>query len=271
MLRLLSLAVLVAFVATVAPFVTDARGQGSRAARRAQTAIDEARSARRKQLDELVRSIEDYKKSLGELVALRESSLRKLETDVAKRRELYAAGLIARRDIEAADAELAAARSKIEDARTQITNADNLIAEAVVPEEPEPYSAPPLSASRTAGSAVARFLKLREVAYFYSPGRGSWSLARAGEIQGFFRARFNRSLPISAFGQTATHNRLGFSHANAVDVPLHPDSIEGRALIEFLIGRDIPFFAFRRAVSGSATGAHIHVGARSRRIAVRPG
>lgn len=269
MLRSLSFAALCAFVMAVALSVTPTRGQNSRAARRAQAAVDEVRSARRKQLDELVRSIEDYKKSLGELVTLREASLRKLETDVAKRRELYAAGLIARREIEAADAEIAAARTKIEDARTQITNADNLIAEAVIPEDPEPASAPSSSAKRTADSA-ARFLKLREVAYFYSPGRGSWSLARAGEIQGFFRARFDRSLPVSAFGQTATHDRLGFSHANAVDVPLHPDSIEGRALIEFLIERGIPFFAFRRAVSGSSTGAHIHVGTRSRRLIVRP-
>jgi hypothetical protein len=47
---------------------------------------------------------------------------------------------------------------------------------------------------------------------------------------------------------------------------LHPDSPEGKALIAFLRGNGIPFLAFRSAVAGTATGAHIHIGYPSHRI-----
>jgi hypothetical protein len=45
-----------------------------------------------------------------------------------------------------------------------------------------------------------------------------------------------------------------------MDVAVHPDSAEGRALIAYLRGNGIPFIAFRSAVPGSATGAHVHIG-----------
>ena len=41
---------------------------------------------------------------------------------------------------------------------------------------------------------------------------------------------------------------------------LHPDSNEGRALLLYLRQAGIPFIAVRNAVSGAATGAHIHIG-----------
>jgi len=37
-------------------------------------------------------------------------------------------------------------------------------------------------------------------------------------------------------------------------------SREGRALMTYLSKQGIPFMAFRRAVPGSATGPHIHIG-----------
>jgi hypothetical protein len=85
------------------------------------------------------------------------------------------------------------------------------------------------------------------------------------EIKGFFASKFGHSLPVSAFGQTALHSRLGFDHSHSMDVALHPDSAEGRALVEHLRSRGIPFIAFRRAVPGVATGPHVHVGLPSRR------
>lgn len=81
-----------------------------------------------------------------------------------------------------------------------------------------------------------------------------------GEIRKLFASKFGRTLPVSAFGQTNLHSRLGFDHRNGIDVALHPDSLEGRALIAKLRSLTIPFIAFRRAIQGVATGAHIHVG-----------
>jgi hypothetical protein len=99
-----------------------------------------------------------------------------------------------------------------------------------------------------------------------SAGNGKWKLADARKIQDFFLARFKKPLPTSAFGQSDLHTRWGLDHRNGMDVGLHPDSVEGRALIEFLRKESIPFLAFRGPVPGVATGPHIHIGNRSPRV-----
>ena len=81
-----------------------------------------------------------------------------------------------------------------------------------------------------------------------------------GDIKSFFVSKFGRTLPVSAFGQTRLHTRLGFDHRRSVDVALSPDSAEGRALLKKLRGLGVPFIAFRKAIPGIATGAHIHIG-----------
>ena len=95
------------------------------------------------------------------------------------------------------------------------------------------------------------------------PGR--WSLAEADKVKQFFLSKFNRPLPLSNFGQSDLHTRWGLDHRNGMDVNLHPDSIEGRALVEFLKAESIPFLAFRGPIPGVSTGPHIHVGNRSPR------
>lgn len=100
-------------------------------------------------------------------------------------------------------------------------------------------------------------------------GNVKWRLADAAKIQDFFAARFKRKLPTTAFGQSALHTRWGLDHRNGMDVGLHPDSAEGRALIQFLRQESIPFLAFRGSISGVATGPHIHIGNRSPRVSGR--
>ena len=97
-------------------------------------------------------------------------------------------------------------------------------------------------------------------------GTGKWRLADAQKIQDFFSARFKKPLPTTAFGQSDLHTRWGLDHRNGMDVGLHPDSAEGRALIQFLRSESIPFLAFRGPVPGVATGPHIHIGNRSPRV-----
>ena len=99
-----------------------------------------------------------------------------------------------------------------------------------------------------------------------APAReGKWTLAEAMKVEQFFVAKFKRPLPLTAFGQSDLHTRWGLDHRNGMDVGLHPDSVEGRALIEFLRAESIPFLVFRGPVPGVATGPHIHVGNRSSR------
>jgi hypothetical protein len=88
-------------------------------------------------------------------------------------------------------------------------------------------------------------------------------------LQQFYLARFGRALPISAFGQTSLHARMGFDHRNALDVAVHPDSPEGRVLMEHLRAAGIPFIAAWGTIPGSTSGAHIHVGQPSPRIVGR--
>ncbi|HTM08503.1 MAG TPA: hypothetical protein VL754_08950 [Verrucomicrobiae bacterium] len=93
-----------------------------------------------------------------------------------------------------------------------------------------------------------------------------WSLDKAEKIKDFFLKKFGHDLPVSAMGQTETHDKLGFDHHEAMDVALNPDSREGRTLIGYLRQAKIPFIAFRRRVEGSATGPHIHIGNPSQRL-----
>src|SRR5258705_13940185 len=97
-------------------------------------------------------------------------------------------------------------------------------------------------------------------------GTGKWKIADAARVEAFFVTRFKRSLPLTAFGQSDLHTRWGLDHRNGMDVGLHPDSVEGRALIEFLRTETIPFLAFRGPIPGVATGPHIHIGNRSSRF-----
>jgi hypothetical protein len=100
-------------------------------------------------------------------------------------------------------------------------------------------------------------------------GPAPWSLGNAAALAQRFGETFGRTLPISAFGQTRVHDRLGLDHRSAIDVAVHPDSAEGRWLMEHLRRSGIPFIGVRDAVPGSSTGAHIHVGPASPRLLAR--
>jgi hypothetical protein len=209
--------------------------------------------------DEFVRLTGEYKKSLGELVTFYERDAKQAEEKLGKLKELSAEGLVAKRDVEAAEKTLADARAKVAETHKQMEAADAQVAQALVEEKVVEQAA--------AAPAPPKGKMLRTTAYIRYTGSGSWSLAAgAGRVMSFYQQTFGRQLPISAFGQTGVHNQLGFDHRNAMDVALSPASREGQALIAYLQSNGIPFFAFYMAIPGSATGAHIHVGMPSHRI-----
>lgn len=84
-----------------------------------------------------------------------------------------------------------------------------------------------------------------------------------------FSAQFDRSLPISAEGETELHRALGFDHRGRVDVAVVPSAPEGIWLREYLQSRKIPYYAFSRAIPGKATAAHIHIGPGSTHLATQ--
>ena len=224
-------------------------------------AADKAKPASQaaKANSDLVTATNEYKASVEELIKIYEAALRTATERLEKRKEIFAQGLISKRDLEAGEQEIKQAQANLDEARSQIVEADQMLAEAKA-EELERLKPVPPSASRKPGGYTASPAILR-----YG-GAGGWTLARASLVQNFFTSQFGHQLPISAYGQTATHNRLNFNHSNSMDVAVHPDSAEGRALIAFLRNAGIPFLAFRSAVPGVATGAHIHIGYPSHRI-----
>jgi hypothetical protein len=209
--------------------------------------------------DEFVRLTGEYKKDLENLKPFLENGVKKAEGDLAKSRELYALGLVAKKKIDDDEHALAEAQTKLADNGQKMKAADAQMADALVEEKVVEQAAQL--------PAPPKGKMLRTTAYIRYTGSGSWSLASgAGRVMGFYQQTFGRQLPVSAFGQTGVHNQLGFDHRNAMDVALSPASREGQALIAYLQANGIPFFAFYMAIPGSATGAHIHVGMPSHRI-----
>ena len=97
-------------------------------------------------------------------------------------------------------------------------------------------------------------------------GDGIFTAGTLARVQMAFERRFGKPLPVSAVGETAVHRALGFDHRGRVDVALQPDLPEGVWLRAYLTENRIPYFAFRQAVPGKATGAHIHMGPMSTRL-----
>jgi hypothetical protein len=117
--------------------------------------------------------------------------------------------------------------------------------------------------------AESRLSELEEedLAFVSDGGDPFWDEDIAAVDQAYYEA-FGMPLPISADGYTALHEALGFDHTGRLDVPVHPDELEGLFLIELLEAWDIPYIAFRSAVPGQSTGPHIHIGPRSDPIVV---
>jgi hypothetical protein len=207
----------------------------------------------------LIQSTERTKGTAQDLLQLQENEIARLTASVEQLRQLYEEGLIARLELEKNEQDLAAAKARLTDTHNQIVSSDNLVAEikeadalAKVKQQLVKPTSLPFNFNKTATI-------LRSTA-------GSWSITNLSSIQQFFSNTFGRSLPTSAVGQSTTHNQLGWDHRNAVDVGLHPDSTEGRALIGYLQSAGIPYLAFRAAIPGVATGPHIHIGSPSHRI-----
>jgi hypothetical protein len=97
-------------------------------------------------------------------------------------------------------------------------------------------------------------------------GDGAFSMVAFSKVESEFEKHFGKPLPVSAMGDTAVHRSMGFDHRGRVDVAINPDQPEGHWLLEFLVQNRIPYFAFRHAVPGKATGAHIHIGPMSTRF-----
>lgn len=200
---------------------------------------------------DLIDASKAYKVSLEKVLVFEEQGAEAASKAVEKKKEMLALELVSKKDLEESERVLAIAQDKVNDTKRKIGEADNLIAETTAEEKLSKLGP---------GTYVTTAALIR-----YN-GTAHWVLTDAAKVQGFFALKFNHALPISAFGQTAVHDHMGFDHRNSIDVALSPDSSEGQTLMAYLRSAGIPFIAFRYAVPGSATGAHIHIGYPSHRV-----
>jgi len=207
--------------------------------------------------EEYIRLTNEYKAGLGKIIPYQESEVKKAEEKLEQSKKLYAEGLIARAHVEENERALQIAKQKLADTNRQITNADEQIAGIVVETAADEEIAKNLHLAKQSLVRTASFTRYT--------GAGVWNLGEAWKIQRFFSDTFNKQLPIAVFGQGAIHERWRLDHRNAMDIQLHPDGVEGRALLDFLQRNGIPYSAFRSAIPGTATGPHIHIGSPSRR------
>jgi hypothetical protein len=216
---------------------------------------------------QFIEATKELKESLARELDLFEKEVERADEKVTKTLELYRAGLVSKRDLEADEAKAQEARAKVAVLQGRLKGTDVQIAETLVEIEAEEAAAKALAKARTAPRAAGGLLTT--TAYIRYGGTRAWSLAEAGTVGQFYARSFGRQLPVSSFGQSPVHDRWGYAHHNAMDVGVVPDSVEGRALMEFLRGAGIPFTAFRYAIPGTATGPHIHIGRPSHKIAPR--
>jgi len=207
--------------------------------------------------DEFIQKTNEYKASLGKLLPYYENDVKKAEENLEKSKKLLAEGLIPKKQVEENERELAVAKQKIAETNRAMKSADEQVAAVLV--------------ETAANDEIAKNLRLakqnlvRTASFTRYTGAGGWSLSDAWKVQRFFSDTFNKQLPIAVFGQGAIHDRWRLDHRNAMDIQLHPDGVEGRALLDFLQKNGIPYLAFRAAIPGTATGPHIHIGRPSHR------
>jgi hypothetical protein len=205
---------------------------------------------------EVIERMKESRASAEKLLALHEEEKNRLTIEYQRRREYYNQGLISRAEVNQVERALAEVIIRVEEDQRWITESDIAITEITMRDE----------LIRLPGLAIGGYSETGTLVRFN--GGSAWSLTDASKVEKFFFQTFGRGLPVTAFGQTATHDRLRFDHRNAIDVALHPDSNEGRSLLAYLRQVGIPFIAFKGAVPGAATGAHIHIGYPSVRTAV---
>jgi len=221
--------------------VAAARGDGA--------PVDDLARARAEVAD----SAREYRAALERLLAIQEASATRSGDVAAKRRALYEQGIVSRRELEESERAAVSARARVDDTRRRLAESESVLAETLAAIEWA-------RANPRATSVVATPMVIG------SQGGIDLTAAVIDGLDRYFLSQFARALPVSARGQTPIHDRLGLDHRRALDVAVHPDSPEGRAIIAYLERQHIPFLAFRGIIPGASTGAHVHVGRASPRI-----
>jgi hypothetical protein len=204
----------------------------------------------------LIERMKASREQLNDSLPVYEKKLADQSADLEQKQKLFQENLISKRELD--NSQQALMNTRLETERIAQLIAEDDVALSLTEE--------------VAQGELARLPKLAPGAYDETAtlirynGAANWSPADANKIAKFYRARFGHPMPVSAMGQSLTHDRMGFDHRDAVDVAVSPDSAEGRGLMAYLRRAGIPFLAFRGKVPSMSTGAHIHIGRPSPRL-----
>ena len=207
--------------------------------------------------DDYIKATKEYKASLEKLLGRYEGNVTSAEAKLVKSRKLFEDGLISKSELEVDERAVGTGKDKVAETQRQMTSADTQIANVLVEAEADEQLAKNLRLGRNKLVRTASFIRYQ--------GAEGWVINEAWKIQRFFSDSFKKQLPIAVYGQGAIHDRWRLDHRNAMDISLHPDGVEGQALLNFLQKNGIPYSAFRVAIPGTATGPHIHIGRPSHR------
>jgi hypothetical protein len=218
--------------------------------RRASVGVSDQSSTATVSVDQLQQSLARDRQTLADY----EKAQSALRGEVIRQRKSLEIGQASKEGVVEVEKSFIAALKRVHEMRHSVIETQIAITEAVLDEK----------VLRMPVLPVGGFSETAELMRFN--GGFKWSIREASRVEKYFSQTFGRNLPITARGQSATHHRLGFDHRDSMDVGLHPDSAEGKSLIDYLRKSGIPFLAFRQAVPGAATGPHIHIGKPSHRL-----
>jgi hypothetical protein len=190
-----------------------------------------------------------------QMVVIAQRIVLRKQKSMIEMQQLVASGVISRAEASASGADFDRAQTELHLAETRAKLVQQMAESLRVQKAIAAFETQAESRPDWAGKVYTRY-----------DGNGYFNRSDLGRIEVAYTARFSKPLPISADGETPLHRSLGFDHRGRVDVAVSPDQPEGMWLMRFLENSKIPYFAFRTAVPGKATGAHIHIGTSSTRL-----
>jgi hypothetical protein len=190
-----------------------------------------------------------------QMVAIAQKMVLRRQRSMIEMQQLVSSGVISRAEAEASGADFDRAQTELHLAETRARLMQQMAESLRIQKMIASYETQAESHPDWAGKVYTKF-----------DGNGIFRRDDLSKIEFAFTTKFAKPLPISADGETALHRSLGFDHRGRVDVAVSPDQPEGLWLMKYLQTNRIPFLAFRMAVPGMATGAHIHIGTSSTKL-----
>ena len=193
-----------------------------------------------------------------QMVLVAQRMLVRRQRNLLETQELVSAGVIARSEAETSTADFDRAKQELDWAESRATLVEQLAENARIQKGIASLEAQAESHPDWAGKV-----------YTHYEGNGIFTPSDLQKSEYAYAGRFAAPLPISADGETAVHCSLRLRPSRQSGCGVESGSA-ARRVADAISGSTAGFliFAFRAAVPHKATGAHIHVGPQSTKLAL---